>query len=586
MIPVAFEGCAGWLYLPEKAAPLGRGVVLCDGFGYEALCTQRAMALLAGMLAEAGLPVLRFHYAGTGDSVGDAAPGQIDRWIGSIGAAADYLRQATGVAEIGLCGFRLGAVLAVEAARRRSDVAMLGLLAPILSGRRHARELTLAAALQETDGAAEWSLVQGYPLHRSDLARLRELEPRLGAGAAPRVLLLAAEAPSGPIDGTVEIRLFPELAGLVQETEAVTYPLAAFHALIGGFARDAPAGGPIPVIGDATLPLGDGIVERPLRFGPDDRCFGVLCRPARPVQSRGVLILNTGLNHHTGNGRGGVRLARRLAASGIVSLRVDAAGIGDSWPVDPVARVGFHDLSRIGDVRAALGVLQGEGCVDAVLTGICAGAYLGLHTAAVDQRIAAAVLVNLPYFHVEEEDPAVPLWRRGLHPRYWRPFGAAPGEAYAPAPRRAGYRRLEYFTTWLLGLPLAVEPVGRRRCLRFLRLWLTQCLLAPMRSLAPGRPAGMADRLLHNAWRRGTRLVLAYSARDPGLFELAACFGVGGARLARLGWAQQTMIDGADHVLTTAEMQARCAALIEAELGLPPAEATHEKSPAGSLRRG
>ena len=145
---------------------------------------------------------------------GEEAPGQVDRWIGSIGAAADYLRQAAGVAEIGLRGFRLGAVLAVEAARRRGDIAMLGLLAPILSGRRHARELTLAAALQDKGGQAEWLEIQGYPLHRSDLARLRELEPRLGAGAAPRVLLLAAEQPAGPLDGDVEIRLFLELAGL------------------------------------------------------------------------------------------------------------------------------------------------------------------------------------------------------------------------------------------------------------------------------------------------------------------------------------------------------------------------------------
>ena len=578
MIPVAFEGCAGWLYLPEQAAPLGRGIVLCDGFGYEALCSQRAMAVLAGVLAEAGLPVLRFHYAGTGDSAGDEAPGQIDRWIGSIGAAADYLRQATGAAEIGLCGFRLGAVLAVETARRRGDIAMLGLLAPILSGRRHARELTLAAALRDAGGQAEWLEVQGYPLHRSDLARLRELEPRLGAGAAPRVLLLAAEQPAGPLDGDVEIRLFPELAGLLQETEDVTYPQAAFLALVEGFGRGAPAGQKVPAIGAAMLPLADGIVERPIRFGLEDRCFGVLCRPARLVQDRGVLILNTGLNHHTGNGRGSVRLARRLAAAGIASLRIDAAGIGESWPVDPAAPVGFHDLHRIGDVRAALGVLQGEGCADVVLTGICAGAYLGLHAAAVDRRIAAAVLVNLPYFHVEEEDPGAPLWRRRLHPRYWQPAGAAPGQAYGVPRRRAGSRRLEHVTAWLLGLPLATEPMGGLRCLRLLRLRLMHYLLQPMRWLAPGRPAGVADRLLHDAWRRGTRLVLAYSARDPGLFELAACFGIGGSRLVRLGWAQQTMIEDADHVMTTAGMQACCAALIEAELGI-------DSRTAGAARR-
>ena len=158
------------------------------------------------------------------------------------------------------------------------------------------------------------------------------------------------------------------------------------------------------------------------------------------------------------------------------------------------------------------------------------------------------MLVNLPYFHVEEEDPAVPLWRRRLHPRYWQPAGAAPGQTYDASRRRGGYRRLEHFTARLLGLPLATEPMGGLRCLRLLRLWLLRQLLQPMRWLAPARPMGVVDRLLHDAWRRGTRLVLAYSARDPGLFELAACFGVGGVRLAGLGWARQTMIEDADHV--------------------------------------
>jgi len=585
MIPVAFEGCAGWLYLPKGRVPLGRGVVLCDAFGYEALCSQRALALLAGMLAEAGLPVLRFHYAGTGDSAGAETPGQIDRWIASIDAAADWLRQTTGVREIALCGFRLGAALAVEAARRRGDVALLGLLAPILSGRRYARELTLAAALHGPAGDSEWLEIQGYPLHRTDLARLREFEPRLGAGAAPRILLLAIEQPAGPVGDGVEIRLFLELGGLVQETEAVTYPLAAFRVLVERCGSGAPAGRPVAVPSGAVLPLDGDRIERPIRFGAGESCFGVLCRPARLTQSSGVLILNTGLNHHTGNGRGGVRLARRLAARGIASLRIDAAGIGENWPIDPAAPVGFHDLRRIVELRAALGVLQGEGCTEIVLSGICAGAYLGLHAAAVDQRITAAVLVNLPYFHVEEEDPAVPLWRRRLHPRYWRPLGAAPGQAYGPGRRRPGYRRLERFVSWLLGLPVAPEPLGGVRCLHLLRLWLGQHLLQPLRRLLPQTPLSMPDRLLHAAWRRGTKLVLAYSARDPGLFELAACFGPDGRRLDRLGWARRTMIEAADHVMTSAAMQARHAALVEAELGLAPI-VEPMKNPAGSLRRG
>ena len=102
MIPVAFNGCAGWFYPARTDVAVGRGVVICEPFGYEGLCSQRAMLALAGMLADAGMPTLRFHYPGTGDSVGDESQDQADRWIDSIGDAIGYLREIAGVIEVAL----------------------------------------------------------------------------------------------------------------------------------------------------------------------------------------------------------------------------------------------------------------------------------------------------------------------------------------------------------------------------------------------------------------------------------------------------------------------------------------------------
>ena len=53
-----------------------------------------------------------------------------------------------------------------------------------------------------------------------------------------------------------------------------------------------------------------------------------------PHQKRktGAVLLNAGLIHHIGPNRIYVKLARQIAALGIVALRFDLSGIGDSLP--------------------------------------------------------------------------------------------------------------------------------------------------------------------------------------------------------------------------------------------------------------
>src|SRR5215831_1771331 len=71
MHPVDFDGHFGWLY--EPLAPLSEnvktGIVLCGPLGHEALWLHQTMRSLTDRLAARGFAVLRFDYAGTGDSI-------------------------------------------------------------------------------------------------------------------------------------------------------------------------------------------------------------------------------------------------------------------------------------------------------------------------------------------------------------------------------------------------------------------------------------------------------------------------------------------------------------------------------------
>jgi len=83
----------GWLSPASseeaRAATAAHGVVLCNPFGYEAMCMHRAYRYFAEAFAHAGFPALRFDYHGTGDSSGkDRDPQRLRAWLDSIHAAA------------------------------------------------------------------------------------------------------------------------------------------------------------------------------------------------------------------------------------------------------------------------------------------------------------------------------------------------------------------------------------------------------------------------------------------------------------------------------------------------------------------
>ena len=175
----------GWLHRSLSDSNADIGVVLCQPFGYEAICAHRGMRAFAEAIAAAGMPALRFDYLGTGDSPEiDPQADQLQIWTQDVLAAAQELRSRTGVRQVCLLGFRLGALLATLAASQDSTVSALVVVSPINTGRRYLRELRttrMAASLldqsepppDQQDARAGGMEVSGFAFSAATLEALR-----------------------------------------------------------------------------------------------------------------------------------------------------------------------------------------------------------------------------------------------------------------------------------------------------------------------------------------------------------------------------------------------------------------------------
>ncbi|HEU4534994.1 MAG TPA: hypothetical protein VFS00_12795, partial [Polyangiaceae bacterium] len=94
---------------------------------------------------------------------------------------------------------------------------------------------------------------------------------------------------------------------------------------------EAPPAAAPPAADDA--PAGPRFREKAHAFGEGGVLFGIVCAPTQPRPGRpAVVLLNAGLVHRAGPFRLHVDLARRLAARGFVTLRLDQSALGDSQP--------------------------------------------------------------------------------------------------------------------------------------------------------------------------------------------------------------------------------------------------------------
>ncbi len=561
MTPISFAGCFGWLH----EAPGDVGVLLCTGLGGEALGAHFPLRVLADWLARAGYPTLRFDYANTGDSCDLPGEDPLPAWRQSVTAAADTLRRSVGTRRVVLCGFRFGATMAALEAMTRDDVAGLILLAPLLSG------VTYTRVLQARAQFAWWTPPQAPGCLESDgvwlpSATLKALaDIKLGHAdqpPAPRVLLMdpacgnaVTTYAAGLRQAGADVTLLGFQADkLLCQSYLSAIPAADYTSLLDWLRANVP----VTASGTSAAPESESLrgadwIDEPVRLGSASHLFAMLCRPVGPSGDVALLIGNASADPHYGNGRFNVELARQLAASGVTSLRLDFAGLGDSGTgvagQEETQTDGFA-TDRSGDIAAALDWLERRGYRRLVLAGLSSGAYHALHGALADRRVAGLVLLNLTAFQ----------WPAGQSVAEMVARSRLSTQFYLETVRSGvALRRL-------LGGQVNVISVARTLAQRALhRAAAGGARLVELAGVATAR--GYPRRVMRELSRRGVRVLVATSMQDSGLELLEEHFGARAGRLAALPGVTVRIIAGIDHGLTRSAMRATVAATVGEFLG-------------------
>jgi dienelactone hydrolase len=137
------------------------------------------------------------------------------------------------------------------------------------------------------------------------------------------------------------------------------------------------------------------MIERAVAFGRDSNLIGILTEPETKVAIAGapaLLMWNVGIQHRVGPYRIQVDIARDLAARGIVSLRFDLSGMGDSE-----AQQGTQ-LDRnlaVADAREAISFLEKRrGIRKFIPLGFCSSVDSAHALALEDERVVGACFVE------------------------------------------------------------------------------------------------------------------------------------------------------------------------------------------------
>ncbi len=432
-----------------------RAVILCPPFGWEDMCSYRGRREWAMSLASDGFSTLRIDFPGSGDSGGGPRDRErLRAWTGALESAAKWLSSTASVNGVAAIGIGLGGLIAYRALVLGAPIDDLVLWGVHSRGRRHVREMMAFAYMEidqrfpdsetgpvtreDPDGSLA---VAGYVMTSEtrralDQLDLSELDP--SPLKASRVLML--ERDSQPVDDRLRSAVESSGAELTvasgngfaaMMTVELPYAVSAYSTFdtasrwltegslpvedtptaSSGFAQGDPQPAHLELTvsrsraaeeyAEIKLPGGELVRETPISIShPFGDPFGILAEPVGPRRDLCAVWLNAGPQRRTGPNRMWVETARRWAAQGVPTFRVDLAGIGDAE----------GDSEALRDIRSyfvpgyqeqlslILDTLQARGLPDRfLLGGLCAGGYWGLQAAQADSRVSAVIALNPSY---------------------------------------------------------------------------------------------------------------------------------------------------------------------------------------------
>jgi dienelactone hydrolase len=408
----------------EPSHPLA--VLFCAPLGWEDMSSYPVRRHWAQTLAAAGHPVLRVDLPGTGQSGGGPDdPGLVDTWVTATSAAAAWLRAHSGATAVAAIGINFGALLAVHAAAHGAPIDDLVLWGLPNNGRGLVRRMGAFAALQagaSADGDDRlpdgWLQTGGFAFSAETLADISRLRVEIPAAArVRRILLLGAAAPSATEDRAAELLRgsgaeitiadgsgYEELHDsphLVPVPEATIATCGSWLAVERAASTRDP--GVAPSSSDAARILHDGVVlrERPFEVQtPTGTMFGILTEPCQlgsGASDVALVLLPAMAERNIGPSRLWVDLARRHAARGLSTLRIDLLAIGDS-DGDPERMRSLRTIyepQRPEEVRGVLDALEASTSARRfALIGLCSGGYWAMGAASTDSRVERMLILN------------------------------------------------------------------------------------------------------------------------------------------------------------------------------------------------
>ena len=566
----------GW-YHPARIRDAGGsrqcGVVLCPPFGHEYMVSYLSYKHLANQLARAGFDVFFFDYNNTGDAADvDAGLGtgtkadRIALWQDNIRLASRQLRQLAGVEHIALFGLRLGALLAATVASELDAKALL-LMAPVISGRAYTREMMVLrsmSALQsevEPDLAAASTIdpnhvlsdeeLTGYEFSAATRSSLGKLDLLKMAAPVMPIFLQARDDITGQEgklashwhhhDDALHLSSLPGYAGMMREDAHDTVvPAAIWQEMQTWLSRYFPlhavSSKDSPGRSDHADILYEGQIlsEQLVEF---DGMFGIVShQPGVDPKGRPAVILcNIGANHHVGNHRLYVTLARNLASHGFYVLRFDKAGIGYSKLTPEEKENDVHAACAVDDLSNAMYFMQGKyHSPSFVLAGLCSGAYMAYLSGIRDERVSGLVLINQLTYRWREGDTIEARKKATIKSTHFYVQALAKPDTW----KRVIKRQVDF------------RQIGGNLLRRVGKRLRTQWQAMGTRFMSNNLFLGQVARNFRNMEASGTELLLIYEASDTAVDIMTEQFGRHAKLLGKSERVCLKFFKGADHTFT------------------------------------